>query len=301
MRGGTLFGMLARTHPDLVTTARSLTAGGVGRSQLAAELAAGRWRRAGLAIVLHNGPLSRDQELRVAQIHAGPRSLFTAFTAAELLGLQGWKRAAVHLLAPAGTRPRAGSPVAFQLHLHGAATVRRETRRSIEALPDALLRAGATFRSPRPACGLLAAAVQQERLSPKQLDDALRLAPRVKHRAQLVLAVADIAGGSQALSEIDFVRLCRRHGLPEPQRQQVRWEPSGRRRYLDASWRRRDGRLVVAEVDGALHLIVKQWWDDQLRQNELALADALVLRYPSVIVRTREDLIANQLRRALWL
>jgi hypothetical protein len=116
-----------------------------------------------------------------------------------------------------------------------------------------------------------------------------------------VLAVADIAGGSQALSEIDFVRLCRRHGLPEPQRQQVRREPSGRRRYLDASWRRRDGRLVVAEVDGALHLIVKQWWDDQLRQNELALADALVLRYPSVIVRTREDLIANQLRRALWL
>lgn len=293
--------MLARTHPDLVTTARSLNAGGVRRAQLVAELAAGRWRRAGLAIVLHNGPLSRAQELRVAQIHAGPRAIFTAFTAAELVGLRGWKRSEAHLLARAGTRPRAGSPIPFQLHLHGAGRVRREPAQSIEALPDALLRAAATFRSPRPACGLLAAAVQQERVSPEQLDEALRLAPRVKHRAQLVLAVADIAGGSQALSEIDFVRLCRRHGLPEPQRQVVRREPSGRRRYLDASWRRSDGRLVVAEVDGALHLIVKQWWDDQLRQNELALADALVLRYPSVIVRTRADFIANQLRRALWL
>ena len=78
-------------------------------------------------------------------------------------------------------------------------------------------------------------------------------------------------------------------------------EPSGRRRYLDASWRRRDGRLIVAEVDGALHMLVKQWWDDQLRQNELALADALVLRYPTVVVRSEETLVAEQLRRGLWL
>ena len=34
-------------------------------------------------------------------------------------------------------------------------------------------------------------------------------------------------------------------------------EPSGRQRYLDASWRRRVGRLIVAEVDGALHLAPK--------------------------------------------
>ena len=103
------------------------------------------------------------------------------------------------------------------------------------------------------------------------------------------------------MSEIDFVRLCRRHGLPEPMRQAVRVEPSGRRRYLDASWRRRDGRLVVVEVDGALHLAPKRWWDDQLRQNELALAGALVLRCPSVVVRTEAELVASQLRRALLL
>ena len=111
--------------------------------------------------------------------------------------------------------------------------------------------------------------------------------------------MADIGQGAQALSEIDFHTLCRRYRLPAPDRQTVRREPSGRRRYLDASWRRSDGRLVVAEVDGALHLAVRRWWDDQLRQNELSLADALVLRFPSVLVRTEPGRVADQLRRAL--
>jgi hypothetical protein len=283
----------------MVTTARALNADGVSRQQQAGELAAGRWQRAGLAIVLHNGPLSPAQRRQVALIHAGPKAVFTAFTAAELLGLNGWTREEVHVLAPAGTRTRAGCPVPTVLHLHGATPIRRSGPRSIEALPDALLRAAATFWTPRPGCGLLAAAVQQRLTSADDLLDALGRHPRVRHRAALRLAAADIAGGAEALSEIDFVRLCRRAGLPAPIQQVVRREPSGRRRYLDATWRRKDGRLVVAEVDGALHLAPKRWWDDQLRQNELAISDALVLRFPSVVVRTEEPLVGDQVRRAL--
>ena len=56
---------------------------------------------------------------------------------------------------------------------------------------------------------------------------------------------------------------------------------------------------MIVEVDGALHLAPKRWWSDQLRQNELTLSDAIVLRYPSVVVRTEQDLVAAQLRRAL--
>jgi hypothetical protein len=293
--------MRPRSGNSLVTTARTLYAQGVSRTQLETQLSAARWRRAGLAIVLHNGPLSPDQRRRVAQIHAGPQAIFTAFTAAEMLGLRGWERDAVHLLAPAGTRIRAGCPVPVRLHLHGSAPVRRAGTTAIEALPDTLLRAAATFDSPRPACGILAASVQQRRATADELAEAITRSPRVRHRRLLRLAVGDIAGGSEALSEIDFVRLCRRNGLPVPMRQAVRHEPSGRRRYLDASWRRSDGRLVVVEVDGAVHLAPRRWWDDQLRQNELALADALVLRYPSVVIRAEEALVVRQLRRALWL
>jgi len=292
--------MPSRSHPDLVTTARDLRAGGVGRQQLRTELMTGRWRRAGLAIVLHNGPLSRPQQLRVAQVHAGPQAIFTAFTAAEILGMTGWFRDEVHLLAPAGTRIRSGCPVPLHLHLHGPARVRRERRRGIEALPQALVRAAATFRTPRPAAGLLAASVQQGCTRAGELRAALDAAPRARHRAALRAAVVDIEGGSEALSEIDFVRLCRRYHLPAPVQQLVRRDRNGRRRYLDATWRRTDGRLVVVEIDGALHLIVRRWWDDQLRQNEIVLAeDAILLRYPSIVVRTEEWVVIDQLRRAL--
>jgi very-short-patch-repair endonuclease len=81
----------------------------------------------------------------------------------------------------------------------------------------------------------------------------------------------------------------------------VRRDRSGRRRYLDAAWRRADGKLVVVEVDGALHLTPRRWWDDQLRQNELSLADALVLRFPSAVVRAQPELVTDQLRTALRL
>lgn len=292
---------LPRTHPDLVTTARLLRADGVTRRQLATELSACRWQRAGLAIVLHNGPLSPAQQRRVARVHAGPCSVLTAFTAAEVLGVHGWERTEIDVLAPAGTRRRAGCPVPFRLHRYGSRPVRTVPGGGVEILPDALLRAAATFASARPASGLLAAAVQQRRVGCDAIIESLRRSPRSRHHAALLAAVADIAGGSEALSEIDFVRLCRRHGLPEPLRQEVRLDSAGRRRYLDATWRRADGRLVVAEVDGGLHLIATNWWKDQLRQNELALADAIVLRFPTVVVRTDDVRIARQLRCALQL
>ncbi|MGN6607040.1 MAG: hypothetical protein ACTHMS_08550 [Jatrophihabitans sp.] len=236
----------------------------------------------------------------MALVHGGPQAVLTAFTAGEELGLEGWTRTPTDLLVPAGTRVRKGCPVPITVHFTGTAPV-VVGRSRVEVLPHALLRAAATFASARPGCGLLAAAVQQQRLRPEELLAALDRFTRVRHRRLLRAAVADIAGGSEALSEIDFIRLCRRHHLPEPERQAVRCEPDGRRRYLDAAWRRRDGRLVVAEIDGALHLLPRRWWADQMRQNELALADALVLRYPTVLFRAEERTVVDQLRRALLL
>jgi hypothetical protein len=251
---------------------------------------------------LHNGPLTREQRWQVARIHGGPRALLTGFTAAEASGLKGWEREIVDVLVPLGARRNPRSPVRFRLHRRRDwADVRAGARPKLHHLADSIVVAAATFDSPRPACGLFAAAVQQRTLRPEDLSEALDRAVRTRHRAVLRSAVADIAQGSDALSEIDLVRLCRRFGLPAPAQQAVRRERSGRRRYLDASWRRRDGRLVVVEVDGALHLSAKRWWDDQLRQNEISLGDALVLRFPSVIVRTQPELVAAQLRRALLL
>ncbi len=283
----------------MVTTAAGLSRLGVSRSALVSNLAARRWQRCGKAIVLHSGPLTRDQRWRVALINCGPATVLTSFTAAQFAGLRGWERDQVHVLGHSGTT--APGPLGFGTVLHRTSRwpVATTIPYRCHALAPALVIAATGFDSPRPPCGMLAAAVQQRLLLPGDLLAALAAAPRTRHRATLIRATHDIAGGSQALSEIDFVRLCRRGGLPLPEQQKVRRDSSGRRRYLDASWRRGDGRLVVAEVDGALHLNPKRWWEDQLRQNELALADALVLRFPSVVVRTDEATVLRQLRRAL--
>ena len=112
-------------------------------------------------------------------------------------------------------------------------------------------------------------------------------------------AVADISSGAQALSEIDFARICRRFRLPEPVRQSVRVEPSGRRRYLDAEWALSDGRRVVAEVDGAVHLLPRRYWDDMDRSNELVIDGSTVLRFATYALRAHPERVADQLRRAL--
>jgi hypothetical protein len=293
---------LALTDPRLITTWTGLRARGWTPDRIRAELDAGRCRRWGYAIALHNGPLTREQRWFVARMHGGPRALLTGFTAAEAFGLSGWERSCVDVLVPLGARRSQNCPIPMRLHRRRDwDSVRTHGRSGVHHRADALLVAAASFDAPRAACGLLAAAVQQRLVEVDALAHALELAQRTRHRRALRSAVNDISQGSQALSEIDFVRLCRRFGLPAPMQQAVRRESGGRRRYLDASWRRRDGRLVVVEVDGALHLNAKRWWADQLRQNEITLGDAIVLRFPSVIVRTQPDVVAAQLRRALLL
>lgn len=287
---------------DTVRTAAALARAGWSESALRAQLRARRWRRIGHAVLLHNGPPTASERTHIALANCGPRAVLTAFTAAELLGLSGWERSAVHVLVPGGTHIHRVAGLSIRAHYTDRWDPTQQLRaRRLHMIAPALVRAAATFTDPRPAAGLLAAAVQQRLVAAAQLAEALTDAPRTRHRAALLAAVGDIAQGAQALSEIDFVRLCRRFRLPPPRQQVIRVEFDGRRRFLDAEWTRGDGQTVAAEVDGAVHLSPRRWWDDQARQNELVLAGTVVLRFPSVVVRTRPQLVAAQLRRALQL
>jgi len=80
---------------------------------------------------------------------------------------------------------------------------------------------------------------------------ALACAGRVRHKRMLVALCRDLVGGAQALSEVEFLAFCRRHGLPRPELQ-VRLDTAGRRRYLDAMFRLTSGRVVRVEIDGVM-------------------------------------------------
>jgi len=283
---------------DTVTQVSTLVAAGWPDKAIRAQLRARRWQRVGRAIVRHNGPLDHDERIRVALVNQGPRAVATAFTAAEQFGLTGWERDEIHVLVPRGAR--VGQLPGVRIHYVGRwSAVPRHPVRPLHLLAPALVVAAATFAEARPACGILAAAVQQRLLRPADLATALVAAPKTRHRATLMAAVDDIAQGAHALSELDFVKLCRRHRLPPPKQQAIRLDTAGNRRFLDAEWYRSDGRRVVAEVDGAIHRTVAQWIADLLRQNELLIGDDIVLRYPSILLRTDEAYVAAQLRRAL--
>jgi hypothetical protein len=279
-----------------VVRTADLIAAGWTSDDVRTHVRARRWSRHGRAVVLHSDDPTRRDLFEIARLNTSPRALWTAFTAAEILGLSGWERDAVHLLVPGGLRPSTtGVPVPVRLH-RGTASGRRG---QCEPAAASLARAATTLSSPRSACGLLAAGVQQRLVTAADLRQVVSARPRLRHRGVLLLALADIEQGAEALSEIDFARLCRAHGLPPPTRQAVRIDSAGRRRYLDAEWLLDDGRRVVVEIDGALHLIVRNWWSDQLRQNELVLAGATVLRFPSAVLRSDPGIVMRQLKHAL--
>lgn len=302
-------GAAARSLPDAnddpratVTTLAALRRAHWTASRVHGQLRARRWQRIGRAVLLHNGPPSTSELRRAALLNCGPRAALTAFTAAEELGLRSWERADIHLLVPGGTHVTHVPGLPVRVHYIGRwAPGELLAGRDLHRAAPALVLAANTFARPRPACGLLAAGVQQRLVTVDQLRRAAVANPRLRHRHAMLMAVDDIAQGAEALSEIDFARLCRRYALPQPVQQAVRTDRSGRRRYLDAEWITRTGRRLVAEIDGALHLAARRWWDDQLRQNELVLGGDLVLRFPTVIVRHEELLVVDQLRRGLLL
>jgi hypothetical protein len=268
-------------------------------------LGAGRWRaRGSIVLVLHNGPLSYEQELWAAVLNAGAIVAISARTAAADYGLVGWGAECIEIVVPHGTHVPPG--LGLDVKVHESRRFSAEDIHPGRAIPTvwverALVDAAVWSTRPRTGCGILAAGVQQRLTTAPRLREVLQLAGAVRHRRVLAAALADIEGGAQAMSEIDFLRFCRRHGLPRPLLQAVRLDPNGKRRYLDATFRRQDGRLVRVEIDGALHLVVTAYWGDMSRGNELVIDDELVLRFPSYVVHADDPLALDQLRRFLHL
>lgn len=169
----------------------------------------------------------------------------------------------------------------------------------VHTVGRAAVDAAAWSPTPRSAGGLLAAVVQQRLTTAARIERTLEACGPVRHRRELLAVVRDVAGGSHAMSEVDLVRLCRRHRLPLPRRQALRVDTGGRHRYLDAEWVRADGRRVLLEVDGPGHLAEAQWYDDLLRAAETAEVGDLSLRLPARALRVDERRVVGLLRRYL--
>ena len=81
-----------------------------------------------------------------------------------------------------------------------------------------------------------------------------------------------------------------------PNRQVIRRDATGRRRYLDAEWELPSGEIVVLEVDGSHHLDAANWQADMKRERSVVVSRRWVLRATTFEVRLEPAVIARDLR-----
>lgn len=284
------------TTQDGVVSRRQLLALGLTRWDIAAEIRAGRWRpHHRQTICVHTGPLGERARLWHAVIEAGSRAVLDGTGSLLAAGLVGFDVELVRVSVPRGGKILA-SP----------GTSVRQTRRlrppDIVAVgiprvctPVAAVRAGLWAVSDRQAALLLTMTVQQGLATPEQIGKALLDVRRDKRRQLLERVVLDLMGGAESLGELDIAVICRRRGLPTPDRQVVREGKNGRY-YLDIFWER--FRLVV-EVDGIHHAWAASIVGDALRQNDLSLQGLTVLRLPLLGLRAAEDAFFDQVEAGL--
>lgn len=290
---------LARAQACVVTRTQ-LTGAGLTRHEIRAQLEGCRWQTWGShVVVLHNGELARRQLLWAALLDAGPPAALGSHTALELAGFRSFaaEAATVHLLVERGAKVHRHPDVVVhesrrlrpEHHVRTAGLSRTSTARST-------LDAAAWQPWPRFACALLSAVVQQRLCTAAALEEALATVGRIRHKAHLRAVLGDIAGGSEAISEVDLVNLCRRFQLRQPDRQTRRRDVAGRLRYLDATWEVEGRGLLVLEVDGSHHLEVAHWEADMRRERGLVVSGARVLRATSIEVRLDQARVAADLR-----
>lgn len=280
------------------------------RGALRWQVTSGRWRSPCTgAIVAHSGPMTERQRQRVALLWAGPGSALGGLTAAALDGFKSFKSFrkrdehadAIHLVVPVGRWVRGQRPelpvVVHYSRLLGPDAVHpaREPRRT--RIARSLIDAASWMATDRGAQAVLASGVQQRLVRVADLSAIVDANQRLRRRALIRETLGDIAGGAQALSELDFTRLVvRAYRLPEPQRQVRRKDETGRNRYLDVVW---DREKLVVEIDGAQHMDAMQCWDDMRRDNDLVIDGYQVLRFPAWLVRYHPEYVAVRIHAAL--
>ena len=300
----------SRSQAGLLTTSQ-LRSLGVTIPEIRAELAAQRWSlHAHHTVRVAPSGKAAHADWWAAVLACSPRAWAAHSCTAALGGLTALLAAGlegithdgyVHVAAPKSSRPLPG-PDGVRVH-----ETRRWRAEDVVAdpiprtrTPAAAVQAALWARSDREAALLLVTPVQQGLTTAQAVRESLELVVRDRRRGLLRALTDELVDGVRSLNELDFARLCRARGLPEPSRQVVVRTMNGRA-YLDVRW---DRWRVVAEIDGIGHLRLDRWLDDSVRHNELALTGDVVLRIPSLGLRLDStphlDAVERALRRAGW-
>jgi len=288
---------LATTQHGLISQ-RQLTGLGVSRAVVRNHLRADRWaKRTSSVFSTTTGPLSWEQELWRAVLHAGPGSLIGGLTALKVHGLRSWERSEVTVLVNNDLSFESLDGVTFFRTRRTIADLRSATELPLCLPAPAVLLFAGYEPNHRTALGAITACVQQQLTDVPDLATWLRRLRPLRRSKHFGALLDDIDTGAQSLAEVDLRRACRRCGVALPASQTPRRDRSGRLRYTDAEWHLPDGRTLVLEVDGAFHDDVLQAAADRARNRKLTTPDRIVISCTAYELRhdpqsVMEDLIA---------
>jgi hypothetical protein len=269
---------------------------------LRAQLSARRWQAPfAQAVVLHNGPLTREQRMWSALMAAPPGAVLHGLSALEHDGFRGFPPETLAIVVPRGSanprRHQLAAPPSWNMSIRWSRRLGLEDVNASAIPPRTRLARSvvdaASERVPaNRARVIVLAAVQQRLVKPPMLWDALSRRGRCRNRAFIAEAIVDATGGIESLPERAFDLLRQRLGLPAPSRQQV-LRRADRCLYLDAAW---DEVGIRVEIHGVPHMHIQNWDDDLLRLNEVSAAGGLLV-FSSHAVRHRPERVAEQLVR----
>jgi hypothetical protein len=276
---------------------RQLPAFDLDRFRVRNQIDAGRWVELTPRVIsTTTGPLSRHQRLWLGVLHAGPRSMLGGLTAAAVHGLKGWERDDVTVLVDDELNFEPVDGVHFFRSRRPFELLRSPkpgiTRCQLE--PAVLLWAGYDAQV-RPAHGVIAATVQQRLTTPERLVEWVDMLRPLRRAKPFKRTIGDIAGGAHSGAELDVRRLCRRFRLRPPDRQRIRKDRAGKRRWTDCEWDLPDGWTLVLEVDGAFHIEVRQQGEDFKRARRITTRNRIVVRCSAYELRHETEEVAVDL------
>ena len=209
---------------------------GADRHVIAREVADDRWAIHGAqTVAVHTRPLEAPARWWRAVWETGSGWRLSTGSAPSGRRRHGLRRAGRTCVGTGRLQPEADAGCADPPRRQAGRELM--TDRGVPRVRPALaaVRAAHSAVSDRQAALVLVLPIQQGIVSGPQLRAATSMWSGRRRRALVPQLVQDITDGATSLGELDFARMCRVRGLPEPDRQVVRRTPRGRV-YLDARW-----------------------------------------------------------------
>jgi hypothetical protein len=256
------------------------------------KLRSGRWQRLQRGVyATFTGPVDREAELWSFVLRAGPSAMLSHQTAAEVYGLARGPSRMIHLTVPADEHPGRMRGVVLHRSRYADKYVHPvffPPRTRVEQTVLDLAQVSANLDE---AFDWLCRAVGSRLTTTDLVRTALADRPRIRWRADLEVALDDVADGARSVLERRYITGVERpHGLP-PARRQAKTVIDGQTRYVDNLYEQAS---LAVELDGSASHPPEERWADSRRDNAHAGLGILTVRYNWADVTQRACSVAAQ-------